>query len=270
MADTHANNGYDSPYRAIQDVTNDEFSNLVLLYSDSQESAYRALAFQVTRTHRRIERLTTEPTLAADGNAGDTLDFGYLGENGHQSDVSDPGDEILQVFSDRERTIIEYGISVEPDGVLVGVQTPGNVNVFGVADSANRARGYGVDNLGQFGAIDSQYTRTDTPDEVPTTALSTNPDQGIMRIDSDEDGRNPIRLALSNTTASQETVSIEAVGTSYEVRPVTNQQKVRDMVVGKGYDARVVTWGGEANLNPNLPQDWRDYVTDIASNKLLP
>lgn len=263
------NNEYTSTYRSINEVLSEELDNLVLLYGNSQDDLFNALGFRIIRTQRRIERLTQTFTLAANGNAGDSLDFGRLGENGHAQDVSNPGDDILQVFEDRERSLLEWGISVDVDGVLTGVESPSGKPVLGVSDASNRTRGWDPEEFDSYGAVLSDYTRADAPDPIPTTALSPSHDQGLFRIDSDESGRNSMRFAFLNTTGSQVTVDITAIGKRYVVTPIKDEQTLRQMVRGEGVKRRLATWGGLGNTSPNLPSPWFDYRVTLNEDEFL-
>jgi hypothetical protein len=208
--------------------------------------------------------------LSQNGNTGDALDFGILGENGHAQAVTDPGDEILQVWSQRESTIVEWGISVDADGVLVGAQSPGSVPLIGVTDASQRVRGWSTEQFQDFGAVESDKTRVAAPDPVPTTALSASADQGIFRVDSDQEGKNPMRFAFLNTQSASVTFNVTAVGASYEVSPVTDEATLKQMLRGDGYKRRVVSYGGKTNGNPNLPRDWYDYVARLDDEEVVP
>lgn len=269
MSTNPYNYDYESAYPAITEVVSREFDNIVLLYSASDDSQVTALAFQINRTARRIERITNGPTLDADGGADDTIDFGYFGENGHSEDVTgDPGDEVFQVDAERNETLIEYGFGVLPDGVLTAIRTADDAPVFGLRAGSNKARGFGVSDLAQFGGVDSEVTRTAITDELPTTALSPTPRQGLFRVDSKQDGLNRFRFAFDNTTGAQQTVELTAVGQTYDVNIVENKEDVLDMVSPGGTPARLVTWGGFDNQTPNLPREWYNNRATISVDNI--
>lgn len=252
-------NAYDSSYPAVQEVTSREYDNLVLLYGTSRTEEISALAFRVYRTQRRWERAQNPPSLDAQGGTNDTLDFGYFGPQGHSEDVSQPGNEIFRIESERNQTIIEYGFEVEPDGVLTAVQTADGSPILGLRRGAERARGFGPSAFSERGAVDSSLTRVDSPEELATTALSPNPDrQGLFRIDSKEEGRNPFRFGFANTTNGSVTVDVTGYGVAYDVRPIHDEDTVLDMLTPDGTPARRVTYGGFENTNPNLPRGWYD------------
>jgi len=264
----HSPPTYDATYRTINSVTSREMDNLVLVYGNSNNNVWNALAFQIVRTRRRIERVTSGPTLAADGNAGDTLSFGYFGANGHSTNATNPGDEVFQIDTERSSTIVEYGISVAPDGVLTGVRTVSDDAVSGSREGSDRLRGFGADNLQQYGGVESEHTRTDTPHEIPTTALAGSARQGLLRIDSDNDGLNRFSFAFDNTTASSVTVSVEAIGQTYDVVPVTDTARVKRMLRGNNVNRRLLTYGGFTTTNPNLPTDWYNYRARVGESDI--
>lgn len=263
-------NTYDAPFPAIQDVTSRELDNLVLLYQGPQNRSVRALGFRILRSVRRRETVENEPTLQPDGDQGDTLDFGYFGENGHSEVVTSAGDEVFRVDNERSSTIIEYGFEVEPDGVQVSVETADGSTVFGLREGADRARGFGPSDFSLRGSILSDLTRTTTRDgdEVPTTALAGSRRQGLFRIDSDENGLNRFRFAFSNTTGNAVDVGVTAKGQTYHVQPVEDRETVLDMVSKGGTPARVVTWGGFTNSSPNLPREWTDALQRINTEQI--
>jgi len=252
---------YESAYSSITDVLSRELDNIVLLYGGSRDEQLKALGFQINRVARRIERIQNGPTLDADGNANDTIGFGYFGENGHSRDVSTPGDEVFQIESERSETIVEYGFAVEQDDVLVAVRSADNAPITGLRSGSQKRRGFGVDDLEDFGSVRSEVTRTspdDAQEELPTTALSPTPRQGLFRIDSKRDGLNRFGFAFSNQAGAQQTISAVAVGQAYEVEPITNNEDIRSLVSPGGPPARIVTYGGFDNTNPNLPSEWFD------------
>lgn len=262
---------YESAYNAVTEVTSRELDNIVLLYGASRDEQLNALAFQVNRTVRRIERVTNGPTLAADGSAGDTLGFGYFGENGHSEDVSDPGDEVFQIETDRSETLVEYGFAIDPDDVYVGVRTADDAPVIGLRPGSTKARGFGAEDLEQYGGVLSNLTRTaisDSDDELPTTALSPTDRQGLFRIDSKQDGLNRFRFAFSNQANASQTVSATAIGQTYEVNVLQNEEDVLSLIDPAGPPARIVTWGGWDNTTPNLPSEWFNARVNLDVNEI--
>lgn len=255
MSDHNAT--YDSVYPAITDVTPDEIQNLVLLMGHSEDDKFSALAFRVFRTVRRTQEFTAAGPSVNDTNS---LDFGYLGADGHEQDVSSPGEDILRIEGERDRTIVEYGIGSTASGIHLGVQTTASGSVItGLRDPAEgRARSISADDLADYAGVLSDHTLTDSPTSIPTTALSAHPSQGIVRIDSKDQGNNPIRIGIENQSGSNATdIDFEAVGQAYEVRPVRDGDVVRDMVAAEGFERRVLTYGGFENDRPNLPTDWQ-------------
>lgn len=265
------NNQYTSPQPGIYDVTAQEGDNLVLLYGHSDSDTYRALGFQVTRGIRRIERMPVDITLAADTGIG----FGTLTDSGHTQQGAN-GNDIFRIGENRDQTIEEYGIGVNVSGVdgselLVAYEGASGDPVIGVqGDDTDRARGFGVDAFPERGAVTADLTTI--PDiDFPTTSLSPNPlDQGVIRIDSREDGRNTMRFGFHNSGTAEATISVFGIGMAYRVRQVTDTQTIKDMVTPGGVSARPVTWGGFDNTTPNLPRDWTDYTISVRERELVP
>ena len=251
-------NQYTSAYPVLTDVQSLETHNLAVLYASSTRNRFRAFALQTNMTIRRRERLESVTTLAD----GETLDYGMLQTEGHESTSgvrTDPSDDILRIGDQKDETLVEWAIGVEPDDVFVGVQNPSTNTVTGLQGDRER-RESGVDDLPRHGVL-SQHTRTDA--DVPTTALSTAPNQGLLRADSDEDGRNPIRVGFANESGEQRTIDVEATGVAYHVTPVEDPSVVRDMVFGQGHNRRVLTWGSFKNDSPNIPQNWTEGEVEI-------
>jgi hypothetical protein len=264
-------NTYDTVHPAITDVVSRPRDNIVLLHGNSSEDTYDAMAFQVLRTNRRIERVTNQFTLAA----GSTQEFGYFGENGFSRNTSNPGDDVFQVDSERDNTIVEYGFAVEPDGVYVGVRPVDDDEVNGLREGSDRDRGFSADDLPTRGGVLSDFTKVDAPDPtldftMPTTALSASPDHGIYRIDSRENGTNNIYFAFNNQSGAQVTMDIWGVGQTYEVRQIKDEQTVREMVKGEKYNRQLSTYGGFGTTKPNLPQDWYQHRVSIGPGELTP
>lgn len=252
---------YTSEHPSIFDVASEETHNLALLYANSSANEWRAMAFQTNMTVRRAEYVTEITTL----NDATALDFGMLSENGHTGLTgtdAKPGEDRLRVDNDRNQTIIEYGIGVEPDDVHVGVENPSGSHILGI--QGERTRGFDSEELPERGSVKSQLTTT--TDGVPTTALSTSPEQGIVRFDSDEDGYNPTRVGFYNESGGTATIDVTLMGMTYHVTPITDSETVRDMVWGQGYNRRVLTYGGFDNTSPNLPSEWVDGRVALTSD----
>ena len=257
--------GYDSEYPAIHDVTSRDLGSLVLLYGTSELGAYTALGLSIGRTQRRVEYIQNEPTVPANGS----LSFGYFGEDGHSADVNDPGTDVLSIEQQMPRTLVEYGIAVEPAGLYVGVENPNGSRLSGLNPQSDRARGLDEDTLDQYSGVLSDYTAIDSPDgaqPIPTTALSNKREQGIIRFDSRKSGDNVTRFAFKNPTGSDITPDVTAVGRTYRVDPITDEAEVRSML--RDDKTRVVTYGGFDNSNPNLPPDWYDSKVTIEHGEL--
>jgi hypothetical protein len=262
-------NTYDTVHTAITDVVSRPQDNVVLVYGNSSKDTYNAMAFQVIRAVRRIERVEQVTTLADDG----TLEFGYLGENGHSRTTSTPGDDVFAIESDRGSTLVEYGFAVPQDGVYVGLQTGDGDTVNGLTENDERDRGLGADDLPQRGGVLSDLTRVDTPsatleEPIPTTALSERQDQGVFRIDSEQNGDNPFRFAFNNQSGGQVDVDVTGMGVTYDVRPIEDTDVVKDMLAGNGYNRRVIQYGAFGNTNPNIPREWFNYRASVGPGEL--
>lgn len=265
-----SNNQYESVFPTVPEVGSDNHENIVLVYGSSQKDTYSAIGFQVARSLRRIERVGDVVTL----DDGETTSFGRIGENGYSQSVNDPGQDIFRIDSGREETIIEYGIGVPQDGVWVAVESASGDLISGLREGDDRERGYGSSDLEDRAAVLSDYTTVSTPepsvdDAVPTTALAPRRDQGLVRVDSREDGLNEYRFAFRNDSGEEVDVDLTAWGMAYHVRPVTEESTVESMLTGE-IDSRLLTWGGFGNQNPNMPGDWYDYNIDISSGDLMP
>lgn len=263
-----ANNLYTASYPTIFDVANSNHTNLGLVYGNSNKDTYSALAFQVVRSVRRFERVENAATLDAD----ESVEFGYIGSNGFEHDVSDPGKEVWRVDSGRSETIVEYTFGVPESGVFVAIQSGDGDTLTGLREGDDRERKYGASSLPERGAVLSDHTVVDSPgvsesDELPTTALSPRRDQGLPRIDSREDGANPFRFAFHNATSSEVEIDVTGVGMTYHVRPYTERSDVESVITSDA--ERVLTYGGFGNTNPNLPKDWYDYAVEIGPGELM-
>lgn len=255
-------NQYTGAFPTVYDVVSRPQDNIVLSYGTSDNNAISVLAFRVERAIRRIERVTNGPAIPD----GDTVDFGYFGENGHSSDVSDPGDELFRIDANRNRTLVEYGFALPvADDVYVAIEAGDGKPITGFAEGSDRERGFGVNELDQRGAPASQetYVVGDADTEVPTTRLSPAHTQGLVRVDSRQDGNNPFRFGFKNNSGQQITANIIGMGTTYEVRPIYDEGTVLDMLEGDGYKRRLLTYGAFGNTKPNLPRDWNDAKTTV-------
>ena len=258
-----ARNTYTSEYPAFIDVQNRENENIVVLYGSSTDNEWKAMAFQTNQLLRRRERVADVTTLSD----GDVTEYNMLQDttSGIQLEEdagTDPSDDILRIDSNKDETIAEYGIGVTTDDVYVGVQTKGG-EILGLQGDRER-RETQPEDLDRHG-VPSQLTLTNEH-SLPTTALSGSPNQGIVRIDSDDNGRNPIRIGLNNEVAgAQRTPDIIVHGVSYRVTPVDDTGVVEDILHGQGHNRRILTWGAFDNDSPNIPEPWTDgriTVTD--------
>lgn len=272
MSSQRARNQYDSVFPAVNDVTSPEQHNLAVLYGTSSASQYRALAFQITRSMRRIERLPTPITVPAGG----TVPFGILTSDGHATQADTGGTDIFHIGTARDSTIEEYGFGIEVDGVdasdvYIGIEPHGGNPIMGVqGDDDDRARGFSADSLDVRGGVSADLTLTQAS-QYATTALSENPDrQGTLRIDSRQDGRNNFRFGFKNTGTADATVTVHGMGSAYRVRQVTDREAVRDMVTPGGIASRPVTYGSFSNDRPNLPRSWTDHIVTVDANELVP
>lgn len=256
-------NQYTATYPAITDVLSREMDRLVLLFGSSSDMTLQALAFRIGRVQRRTERISGLPSLAAQGNSGDSLDFGYFGENGHSADASNPGDDELRIDAATDSTLMEYGVAVQPDDILVGLRMGSDDEVTGYRESSERPRGYDDDLLTDFGAVRSDYTQTRDAGGLPTTAVAETEDQGLFRVDSDSAGQNRIEFAFQNLAGASQQLSVEVVGKTYEIAPITDQNLTRRLVNGEVSQRRVVTYGGFGNDNPNIPRLWNKNKVSV-------
>jgi len=264
-------NTYDSAYPAVTDVFSRHLDNIALIYGHSDRSRYNALAFQVTRSVRRIERVQNAFSVPDTG----TKDFGWFGENGFSQDANNPGKEVFSVQSERAQTLQEWGFAVPQDGVYVGLQTGDGDGIDGLREGDDRGRGLSADDLNQRAGVLSDYTYIDSPpasndDELATTALSETPEQGALRIDSEQDGPNRFYFGFQNQSGASVTIDVVGIAQTYDVRPVTDEQTARDIIEGEDYARRLVQYGSMSNTNPNLPREWYDYRVTVGPNELTP
>ena len=262
---------YDSTLRAVTEVVSGPREFLALVYGNSNDGTYNFLAFQIVRSIRRVERIENQFNIADSDTAG----FGYFGEDGFSTNVSNAGNDVFRVSSGRSRTIKEYGFAVPHDGVHVGIQTGDGDGINGLREGGDRDRGFGPDDLAQHGGILSDFTYIDSPTAsldfpMPTTALSPHPDQGIIRIDSEENGPNNFYFGFDNQSGGQVTIDVTGFGQTYDVRPIEDEAVARDILAGKGYSRRVLTYGGFGNQRPNLPRDWYDHRFEVGTGELTP
>lgn len=258
----HANARTSDGFFPIPAVLSSELDNIALLSGSSDGNTWKAIAFKVNQVNRRTEYINNLPTL----EPGGTLDFGFLGENGHSEDsnVSDPGNDQLRISDNEDETLVEYGISVKPSGVLVGVQNPANADITGIQDT-DRLRGWdasstNADNFSDFGAVRSDYTQTENG--VPTTALSPSTTQGIFRFDKSDD-RNNTYFGFRSLREDDAPLEVAAHGLAYKVTPILDPNDARDVVFGNGVPRRVVTYGGLDNTKASRPDVYQDAEITI-------
>lgn len=262
---------YTSVYPAITDVTSDNQELLALIYGNSNEDTYNAIAFQVVRSVRRIERVEDSITLSDNG----TQNFGWFGENGFSRNVNSPGTEVFSIQSERERTIVEYGFGVPQSGVYVGIQTADGATLDGLSVGDERGRGLDAATLNQRAGVLSDTTVVDTPaytnsEPIPTTALSEREDQGLIRVDSEQNGPNRFFFAFNNQSGGQVTIDVTGIGVAYDVRPIFDGDVARSIVSGEGFDRRLVQYGPFDNTNPNLPEEWYNARVRVGPGELTP
>jgi len=264
-------NTYDTVHQAITEVVSRPQDNIALVYGNSSDGVYNALAFQIVRTVRRIEQVQDVLTLQDDG----TQEWGFLGENGFSATTGDPGDELFRIEEERSSTVMEYGFAVPQDGVYVGVQSADDDAINGLRSGDERDRGFSAGDLPTRGGVLSDLTYVDAPSttldiEIPTTALSPQPNQGFVRMDSRTNGTNPYYFAFNNQSGGQVTVDVIGYGQTYDVRPIQEEQVVKQVVAGQGYNRRLLQYGGFDNTKPNLPDEWYNYNVEITPGELTP
>lgn len=269
---TDKRNTYDSPYTGIGDVTSPELHNICVLYATSDADRFRALGFQIARTVRRIERLPVSLSIEAGGE----VPFGTLVSDGHTRMGATSSDDIFRIGENRDKTIEELGIGVNVDGVdasdlYVAYEGASGEAVIGVqGDDGDRARGFDEERFDERGAVTADLT-TIEGHKYPTTALSEHPkNQGIIRFDSREDGRNTFRFGFYNSGSAEATVDVFGIGQAYRVRQVRDESVVREMVTPGGVPSRNLTYGGFDNSTPNLPGAWTDSIVTVGRSELLP
>jgi hypothetical protein len=264
-------NKYESTYPAATDVFSRNWDNIVLTYGTSDRSAINVLAFQVARSVRRVERVFDAFSVAD----GSTKEFGWFGEDGFSRDTNSPGDEVFSIEQERDRTIQEWTFAVPQDGVYVGVQCGDGDVLDGLAEGEDRGRGLSAEDLDQRAGVLSDFTYVDNPtvstDSVmPTTALSEKTDQGIIRIDSEQDGPNRFYFGFNNQSGGSQTIDVIGRARTYHVRPVQDETTVLDMLEGAGYNRAVVQYGPLTNTNPNLPRQWYNYRVQVDAGEIRP
>lgn len=264
-------NTYTSAHRAVTEVVSRPQDNIVLVYGNSSNDVYNAVAFQVVRSVRRTEYVMDEFTLDDD----ETKEWGYFGEDGFSTDVSNPGDERFRIGEDRDTTVMEYGFAVPVDGVWVGVQSADDEEINGFRSGDSRDRGFSADDLPENGGVLSDLTYVDDPStsldaQIPTTALSPQPNQGFIRVDARSAGTNPYYFAFNNKSGEERDISVIGYGQTYDVRLVEDEQTVKEMLAGQGFRRRVVQYGGFDNTKPNLPDAFYDSRVNIEGNELTP
>ncbi len=252
-------------FPAITQVIDQEIDTIALLLDYTGTETFSALAFQVNRINRRTEKYTELTSIANDS----TLDYGYLGEKGHSEQVSEPGDSILRIEDNQKETIQELGVKVTPADFKVWIESPPNNVISGRQGDRVRGLGPGDD----AGFVWSQYTQmlleSGTSYYVPTTALSPDVRQGLVKIDGSENQRNHIYFGFENQTGGSDTPELEIMGVTYRVVNVENKQKIRDIVFGRGVKRSVLTWGGLENDSPALPEGWSKVDLNDKSVKNL-
>jgi len=264
-----ARNSYTSEYPAFIDVQNRENQNIVILYGSSTDNEWKAMAVQTNQIVRRRERAIDIQSIDDQG----TLDFGMLQDTSsgiqHEEDTTtDPSQDILRIDGNKDETLAEYAIGVSETDVYVGIENAGS-EILGLQGDRERTES-GVSDLDRHG-IPSQLTLTNDH-SLPTTALSPTPDQGDVRIDSDDNGRNPTRIGLFNDSGGTLNPDVVVHGAAYRVTHVADKGIVEDMAYGKGHNRRVLMWSGFENTSPNVPEPWKDgriTLTDEDARNIL-
>lgn len=264
-------NQYTSTYPAITEVVSGPQELISLVYGNSSTGVYTGLSFQVLRTQRRIERIRQQFTINDNATAG----FGWFGTGGFSQNVTSPGTELFEIRADRDTTIAEWGFSVLNDGVYVALQNGDGDTINGLRGGNQRDRDQTPDNINDYGGVLSDYTHTDSPtttttDELATTALAEDHRQGVIRIDSEQNGANRFRFAFNNQSGGQINLDLFGYGYTYDVRVIEDESTAKEILAGDGYDRRVLTYGGFDNTNPNLPKDWNDYKFNVGEGELTP
>lgn len=245
------------PITAVQSRPGD---NLVVIASKGRSERFRAWGFQVNQVVRRTEFVNNLNEVTN----GSDVAMGFLGESGHEQQVSSPGDDRLRISDGNEETIMELGIRVQPDDFLVAVKNPTtNVPIIGNQDSTEQTGGSfdlrdASDNdivQGGYGGVRSQWTDAAG---LPTTATAPKPDQGHIKIEEDAED-NHIRVGLENKFGEDVTPRIDVVGVRYHVVPVEKSGLVESMLMGDT-PARPVMWGGLGNdeSEGEAPDSWED------------
>lgn len=80
----------------------------------SQIRTNRAYFFKVTKEQRLYWEYTQLPSIGA----GNNLNFGYLGENGHPDDVNNPGDDIFRLEND-DFKVYHFGLGTDQSDLRV-------------------------------------------------------------------------------------------------------------------------------------------------------
>lgn len=252
--------GRDSPYPPLTSVHSRPNESFTIMWENSSDGTWNALGFVVDQVMRRYERIEGFATLADGG----TLDFGIFGEKGHESNTTDEGADRLRIEENHDRRVIEYAVGVTPtdENLLVGVQNPIDAPIVGLDEQSNRLRNFDVAALTDRGGVAS--TDTITSDGATTTALSTTPDQGLVRIDTDDNGNNPMRFGFNNQTGAQQTLSAQAFGAAYDVTVIGTPNQVRNLLYSP--DVRTLIYGGQGNSSPNLPRPWKSAVVEVTTD----
>jgi hypothetical protein len=237
--------------------------NTVEMPNNETVDVYDAYFFRIAKAHRfywHYDQL-------GDFSAGESYDYGFLGDSGQSDNAASPGNDILRIEND-DFLVYHVGIGLETY----------DLRVYNKLGPAKQYREVDHDNQGQpdptsdgnFGYYSGRQTRGDRYDPPAMT------ERLAFRNDNSGEIIQFGFRAESALTASE--TDLHIVGKTYELLPVLDdetQDKMLADVVGEVDEPDIPTimvTEGDAvqtyRVGSSLPQDWDSLKGNGINRKL--
>lgn len=238
-------------------------NNVVEMPNNETVSVYDAYFFRVAKAHRfywHYEQLGSF-------SAGESYDYGFLGDSGQSDDASNPGNDILRIEND-DFVVHHIGIGLETHDLRV-YDKLGPSRPYREVDHDNQGQPDPTSD-GTFGYYTGRQTRGDRYDPPAFTER--------LAFRNDNNGeiiRFGFRAENSQTTSE---TNLHIVGKTYQLLPVLDeetQDKMLADVVGDVDEPDIPTimvTEGDAistfRIGSSLPQQWDSLRGDGINRKL--
>lgn len=228
---------YKQAFRPITDALLKDSMYLVLTMPTTDESTMAAYVLFIQRSNWIINDFNNMEEI----DVGSTLSMGKLGEDGHQYQVSSPGDNVYRLKEDIDKDrIYHFGQLWEPDNFKIWWENPNGE----LAQGWTRDTAVGVgDNEGY---IWSDYTKY--ADKMPSDYFETFILPGVTPF-----------IGFENSGQVKQKPTAKFLGKAYDVDIVsnTNEQEAMNIALGKGYNRTIKSFGPlDVFSVPDLPDKW--------------